>query len=105
MTVESGIRLNGRGRQVRISPLAVAIGATFSGVGASPSFAQDTGLEEVVVTSRYREENVQTTPISISAFSGDELEVRSIENLADIGSVVPNAYFRRNASNFGPNNT
>jgi iron complex outermembrane recepter protein len=105
MTVESGIRLNGRGRQVRISPLAMAIGATLSGVGASPSFAQDTGLEEIVVTSRYREENVQTTPISISAFSGDELEVRSIENLADIGSVVPNAYFRRNASNFGPNNT
>ena len=63
------------------------------------------GLEEIVVTSRYREENVQTTPISISAFSGEELEVRNIENLADIGSVVPNAYFRRNASNFGPNNT
>jgi iron complex outermembrane recepter protein len=105
MTVEFAVRLVNRGRHVRISPLALAIGATFSGIGASPSFAQDTGLEEIVVTSRYREENVQTTPISISAFSGDELEVRSIENLADIGSVVPNAYFRRNASNFGPNNT
>ena len=105
MTVVSGIRLAYRRRHVRVSPLAMAIGATLSGIGANPSFAQDAGLEEIVVTSRYREENIQTTPISISAFSGDELEVRSIENVEDIGSVVPNAYFRRNASNFGPNNT
>ncbi len=105
MTVVSGNRLAYRRRHVRVSRLAMAIGATLSGIGANPSFAQDVGLEEIVVTSRYREENIQTTPISITAFSGDELEVRSIENLADIGSVVPNAYFRRNASNFGPNNT
>ena len=31
--------------------------------------------------------------------------MRSIENVEDIGLVVPNAYFRRNTSNFGPNNT
>ena len=36
---------------------------------------------------------------------GDDLELRSIESVEDIGLVVPNAYFRRNASNFGPNNT
>ena len=105
MTVVSGLRLVYGRRHVRVSPLAMAIGATLSGIGANPSFAQDAGLEEIVVTSRYREENIQTTPISITAFTGEELEVRSIENLADIGRVVPNAYFRRNASNFGPNNT
>jgi iron complex outermembrane receptor protein len=64
----------------------------------SPASAQQQGggLEEIVVTARYREENIQTTPISISAFSGEELEVRSIENVADIGQAIPNAYFRRN---------
>ena len=88
---------------LRVSPLALAVAASF-GTGAV-ALAQDAGLEEIIVTSRYREENIQTTPISISAFSGDDLDMRSIENVEDIGLVVPNAYFRRNASNFGPNNT
>ncbi|HEY8521625.1 MAG TPA: TonB-dependent receptor [Gammaproteobacteria bacterium] len=82
---------------------AVAAGGAADGVraqGESPS-----GLEEVIVTARYREESIQTTPISISAFSGEDLEFRNIENLADIGSVVPNAYFRTNSSSYGPSYT
>jgi iron complex outermembrane recepter protein len=105
MTVESGIRpRNIRGLCVRVSPLALAIATALTGAFAA-SAQQGGGLEEIVVTARYREENIQTTPISISAFSGEELELRSIENVEDIGLVIPNAYFRRNASNFGPNNT
>jgi iron complex outermembrane receptor protein len=90
----------------RLSSLALAV---CTGLGGATVWtfaeAQVTGLEEVVVTARYREENIQTTPISITAFTGEELELRSIENLEDIGLVIPNAYFRRNVSNFGPNNT
>ena len=88
----------------RATPLASAIAGALS-VTTSNAWAQQGGLDEIVVTARYREENIQTTPISISAFSGEELEIRSIENVEDIGLVIPNAYFRRNASNFGPNNT
>jgi iron complex outermembrane recepter protein len=105
MTVESGIRPRlFRGLGIRTSPLAAAIATALTGSFAA-SAQQGSGLEEIVVTARYREENIQTTPISISAFSGEELELRSIENVEDIGLVIPNAYFRRNASNFGPNNT
>ena len=89
---------------VRVTPLACAIAAAL-GTVAPAARAQEAGLEEIVVSARYREENMQTTPIAISAFSGEELEIRSIENVEDIGLVIPNAYFRRNASNFGPNNT
>ena len=85
----------------RAAPLASAIAGALS-VTTSSAWAQQGGLDEIVVTARYREENIQTTPISISAFSGEELEIRSIENVEDIGLVIPNAYFRRNASNFGP---
>ena len=88
----------------RAAPLASAIAGALS-VTTSTAWAQQGGLDEIVVTARYREENIQTTPISISAFSGEELEIRSIENVEDIGLVIPNAYFRRNTSNFGPNNT
>jgi iron complex outermembrane recepter protein len=88
----------------RVTPLACAIAAVLGAVHV-PVSAQGSGLEEILVTARYREENIQTTPIAISAFSGEELELRSIENVEDIGLAIPNAYFRRNASNFGPNNT
>jgi iron complex outermembrane recepter protein len=106
MTVESGIRPRAhRGLDIRVSPLALAIAASLCAGSFSTSAQEGGGLEEIVVTARYREENIQTTPISISAFSGEELELRSIENVEDIGLVIPNAYFRRNVSNFGPNNT
>ena len=49
-----------------------------------PSFAQ--GLEEIVVTARKREESLQDVPISVQAFSGDELERQRI---FDIGSLAP----------------
>jgi iron complex outermembrane receptor protein len=91
--------------EFKAAPLAWAVAAAFSVVSVPSSAQQTSGLEEIVVSARYRDENIQTTPISISAFSGAELELRSIENVEDIGLAIPNAYFRKNASNFGPNNT
>ncbi len=52
MIVASSNRLANRRRHVRVSPLAMAIGAALSGIGAHSSLAQDAGLEEIVVTSR-----------------------------------------------------
>src|SRR5688572_3319956 len=100
----SAMRRVGAPIPVRATPLACAVAAAL-GTLAAPVRAQETGLEEILVTARYREENIQTTPIAITAFSGEELELRSIENVEDIGLAIPNAYFRRNTSNFGPNNT
>jgi iron complex outermembrane receptor protein len=91
---------------VRVTPLAFSVAAALGTVAlTADAQTQSAGLEEILVTARYREENIQTTPIAISAFTGEELELRSIENVEDIGLAIPNAYFRRNASNFGPNNT
>ena len=48
-------------------------------------------LEEIVVTARKQEENLQTAPIAISAFSGQELEdIRGVVNITDIGAAAPN---------------
>src|SRR5690606_22631580 len=62
-------------------------------------------LEEVVVTARFRAENLQSTPLAISAFSEEDLEARSIVNVSDLGGTVPNAFVRQSASNFGPTQT
>jgi iron complex outermembrane receptor protein len=49
-----------------------------------------TALDEIVVTARKREENLQDTPISVTAFSGAALAERQVANVADIGSFTPN---------------
>ena len=73
----------------------------------APTSAQDDsgGLQEVVVTARYRQENLQQTPISITALTNVDLEQRQLVNVDDLGSFVPNAYFRTPVSNYGPTET
>ena len=63
------------------------------------------GLEEVVVTARYRAENLQQTPIAITALTTEDIEARQLVSVDDLGSFVPNAYFRTPVSNFGPTET
>lgn len=38
-------------------------------------------MEVISVTARRKEENLQTTPIAISAFSGDGLEARGFQEM------------------------
>jgi iron complex outermembrane recepter protein len=71
----------------------------------SQSVADTGALQEVVVTARYRAENLQQTPIAITALNSAELEEHQFTNLNDIGSKVPNAYFRPPVSNYGPTET
>jgi len=52
--------------------------------------AARTAVEEVLVTARRREESLQEVPIAISAFNGDNLEARSVENVANMNAVAPN---------------
>ena len=86
--------------------VAVAVAAALAvSVGSAPVSAQEDSLQEVVVTARYREENLQTTPLAITALSVDDLEERSLKNVDDIGLAIPNAYFRQPVSNFGPTET
>jgi len=84
---------------------ALSLAPLPAAIAQEASEAPPTGLEEIIVTSRYREENLQTTPLTISAFTGEALELRSLDNLEDIAVVVPNMFIRPNVSNFGPNNT
>jgi iron complex outermembrane receptor protein len=64
---------------------------------ASPVFAQSdqpaasggTGLEEIVVTARRREERVQTVPVAITAFSQVDLDKAHIGQLRDLYKTVP----------------
>ena len=38
-------------------------------------------LEEITVTARKREESLQTTPVAVTAFGGEALEVRAAQSV------------------------
>lgn len=59
-------------------------------VGQTPTPAENQ-LEEVVVTAQFRSENLQTTPIAITAITAQGLEERNLSNIVDIGAYVPSA--------------
>jgi iron complex outermembrane receptor protein len=67
----------------------------------APVIAQETGLEEIVVTARYREEKLQETPIAITAISAEDIEVRAFTNSYELGYTVPNASFRPAQAAYG----
>jgi iron complex outermembrane recepter protein len=50
-------------------------------------------LDDVVVTARKTEENLQSVPISIAAFSPEQLRGQSIERISDLGQLTPNLFY------------
>lgn len=50
------------------------------------------GIGEIVVTAQKKAENAQTTPIAITAYSGDSLTALGISSVADVASVTPTLY-------------
>ena len=76
---------------------AAATGVLATGVAYSQDEQQERGpgatsalLEEITVTARKREEMQQSVPISISAYSSDQLEALKIRDLKDLGIAMPN---------------
>ncbi len=50
-------------------------------------------LEEIIVTARRREENLQTVPLSVIAFPEQEIHLAGIQEIEDLNVLVPNAVF------------
>ncbi len=65
----------------------------------------DRMMDEIVVTARKREESLQSTPISISAFTGEGLEFRGVTNTTEIAAFTPNLVFQNNPSFGGASNS
>ena len=79
--------------RIRVMPLAVALG---SGLGSMTAFGEDSdrpALEEVVVTATKRTESLQAVPLSVTAFSQDQLDIKGASNLTGIQESTPNLNF------------
>jgi iron complex outermembrane receptor protein len=54
--------------------------------------AAEGGLQEVIVTSTRRSENLQNVPMSIISLTGDQMEVQGIQRVQDVVASVPNVF-------------
>ncbi|OCC23415.1 hypothetical protein MB02_12430 [Croceicoccus estronivorus] len=70
------------------SPAKAEISETAS--AAEVDGSDQGGLEQIVVTARRRAENIQQTPLAVSAFSGNTLDNRSAADAVDLAQFVPN---------------
>jgi iron complex outermembrane receptor protein len=68
---------------------------------AADSTAKKSGLEEIIVTARYRAENLQTIPVAASVVDGELLDRSHTVNTQQLTQFVPSLYY--NSAN--PRNT
>ena len=77
---------------VHVNPVSAAVATAVGSLSfvTLPANAQQEGFfEEIVVTASRRATDTQDIPYNIAAFSGQTLERRQIENLADLARWVP----------------
>jgi len=72
--------------------LAAMVAASAAQMSAQVSAESESvlALEEVVVTAQKREQTLQDVPISVVAFSTDQLAAQGIDDLTDIAATIPN---------------
>ncbi|MET0988463.1 MAG: TonB-dependent receptor [Steroidobacteraceae bacterium] len=77
--------------------LTLALSWITTALAAAPAYSADTStgdadrnqLEEIVVTAQKREQNVQETPLSITAVTGDALEKIGVTTVQELNRVDP----------------
>jgi iron complex outermembrane receptor protein len=62
---------------------------TLATVMALPITASAQVLEEIVVSAQKREENLQDVPISVTAFTGEQLDALGITDFTEITQQIP----------------
>ncbi len=84
----------------RLQSVVLITGGILSSVAA----AQEAGsakVEEVVITARKAEENLQDVPIAVSAFTADQMDKRSMRELEDVALGTPGFSFEDYGGGFG----
>jgi iron complex outermembrane receptor protein len=72
-----------------VAALAAAPGTTRAQAAEAPTADADK-IETVTVTSRYIRENIQETPMAITAQTDVQLKAANVTNIGRLGAVVPN---------------
>jgi iron complex outermembrane recepter protein len=89
----------------RPTPLAVllSMGATLvagqaahaQGSPATATVDESTGLEEVLVTARKREESLQDVPLAVTALTAEAIADRQVQSIDDVAKFSPGLVFSK----------
>jgi iron complex outermembrane receptor protein len=84
-------------KQIHFIRSVISVIIFFTVVDVDLVFAQSTkatdALEEIIVTARKREENIQNTPVSVTPFTMADLQDRGFTKLTEIADATPNMEF------------
>lgn len=78
------------GVSIVVTALICGVGAAAYAEEAPSTESADAALEEIIVTAERREENLQQTPIAVSAFSTASLDAIGAKDFTAISGFVPN---------------
>ena len=79
-----------------IGPLAVsAIALLVTDVQA------EIEIQEIVVTARKKEENLQDVPIAVKTYTGENLREQGLSSIIDVGDFTPNVKFEAGTTDVG----
>jgi iron complex outermembrane recepter protein len=91
-----------RSRQVALAVSSI-LASSSAAWAASPAPTEKEGaLDEVVVTAQFRQQNLQDTALAITAVTGEQLAEQGLNNVEDLGLIIPNANIRPQGSFSGP---
>ena len=78
----------------RTTLIASVVGAALIAISydSVPAFAQELALEEIIVTARKREENLQDLPLTVTALTNDDIYERGVTSILDLSDYTPGFY-------------
>ncbi len=82
-------RRHGRPGRGTLAIAAGALVATLANTAAAQTVAEAGLASEIVVTARKRSESIQDVPLSIQAFSSEQLAASNIGDLSDLAAFAP----------------
>ena len=88
---------------VSLAALAIAApAAAQDDQAAAAAPAETTDSNEIFVTAQFRQQNLQDTPLAITAVTAETMEAKSQTNLAQVADSAPNVTLKPQGASFGP---
>src|SRR5580658_3119873 len=81
---------------------AAFISAPALAVDQAATTSEANTLEEIVVTAQFRQQNVQDTPLAVTAVNAATMEARDQTSLHDVAQQAPNVELVETGGAFGP---
>ncbi len=92
--------------------LAASVVALTASTFAVPAMAQEQSPEaethgggEIIVTAQFRQQNLQDTPLAITAVNAEMLEARSQTNISQVAAQAPSVTMKPQGTAYGPSMT